>query len=48
MEVTEDLLEFTQDGALSVEVWGHRRGFDLSAAANEEGEGGRPKSFPER
>ena len=29
IEVTEDFLEYINDGALAVEVWGHRRsGFD--------------------
>ena len=29
VEVTEDFLEYIEDGALAVEVWGHRRsGFD--------------------
>ena len=48
--MNEELLEFIEDGTLAVEVWGHRRsGFlDLNMPGSEEGEGKRPKSFPER
>lgn len=51
VEISEDFLDFIEEGTLAVEVWGHRRsGFpDLALAmAGEEGEQRRPKSFPER
>ena len=51
MEVTEDFLDFLEEGALAVEVWGHRRsGFNelMAAPASDEVEALRHKSFPER
>ena len=56
MNVTEEFLEFLEDGCLAVEVWGHRRsGFhELTLATGgvppggEEVEGKRAKTFPER
>ena len=49
VEVTDEFLEFIEEGALAVEVWGHRRsGFDLHVPGSEEGEGKRLKTFPER
>lgn len=52
MEVSEEFLDFLEEGALAVEVWGHRRsGFHdiggLSVPADDT-ELRRPKSFPER
>lgn len=52
MEITEEFLDFLEDSALAVEVWGHRRsGFhDMGGLAMpaDEGDLRRPKSFPER
>ncbi len=52
VEISEDFLDFIEEGALAVEVWGHRRsGFhDMGAAVSpsEDSELHRPKSFPER
>ncbi len=52
VEVTEEFLDYLEEGALAVEVWGHRRsGFnELTAgpAAPEEANIHRHKSFPER
>ena len=57
MNVTEDFLEFLEDGCLAIEVWGHRRsGFlELTQATGgtpvvgEEAEArARVKTFPER
>ena len=52
MDISEEFLDFLEEGALSVEVWGHRRsGFnDLTATAGslEVVEAERHKSFPER
>ncbi|XP_019849545.1 PREDICTED: kinesin-like protein KIF13B [Amphimedon queenslandica] len=47
IEVTEDFLEYINDGALAVEVWGHRRsGFDSVPDAEEDSK--RPRSLSER
>lgn len=52
VDISEEFLDYLEDGALAVEVWGHRRsGFnDMTAAATctEEVEAHRHKSFPER
>ena len=51
VEASEEFLDFIENGALAVEVWGHRRsGFmELNALpATDEVELKRPKSFPER
>ena len=52
VDVTEEFLDFLDKGALSVEVWGHRRsGFNDQTAAStssDEVESLRHKSFPER
>lgn len=51
-DISEEFLDFIEDGALSVEVWGHRRsGFpDMisPSLASEESEQRREKSFPEK
>ncbi len=50
MDVSEEFLDYVSQGALSVEVWGHRRsGFnDSSLPGSEEGSDKRPRSFAER
>jgi len=52
VEITDEFLDFVEEGTLAVEVWGHRRsGFHdlaIAAALNEDSEMRRPKSFPER
>ena len=55
VEVTDELLSFIDNGALAVEVWGHRRsGFldvpgGVGVITDSEGvEGKRQKSFPEK
>ena len=50
VDVTEEFLEYIAEGALSVEVWGHRRsGFvDTNFPGSEEGDNKRTKSFAER
>ena len=51
LEASEELVELVENGALAVEVWGHRRsGFvDLSAASSsDDNDTRKTKSFPER
>lgn len=53
IDVSEQFIQFIANGALAVEVWGHRRsGFlDMglgSVAEGESGDGKRQKSFPEK
>lgn len=52
VDVTEELLEFIDNGALSVEVWGHRRsGFmemQNPVAAGDDSDVKRTKSLPEQ
>lgn len=52
VDVTEELLEFIDNGALSVEVWGHRRsGFmemQNMVAAGDDSDVKRTKSLPEQ
>ena len=49
MEVTEEFLEYLEEGVLAVEVWGHRRsGFlDPGGVAGGDDEK-KTKSFPDR
>ena len=51
-EVTEELLEFIDNGTLSVEVWGHRRsGFmemQNPSSTSDDTDVKRPKTLPER
>ena len=47
IEVTEEFLDFLDEGVLSVEVWGHRRsGFSENGAAL--GADDKSKTFSER
>ena len=55
IDVSEEFLQLIDNGALAVEVWGHRRsgfmdmGVGLGGGAEgEAGEGKRQKSFPEK
>ena len=52
VDVTEELLEFIDNGALSVEVWGHRRSGFMEAqnavTAGDDSEVKRNKSLPEQ
>ena len=55
LEVTEEFITFIDNGALAVEVWGHRRSGFLDVPGGvgvitegEGAEGKRQKSFPEK
>ena len=53
VDVTEELLEFIDNGTLSVEVWGHRRsGFmemqNVTSTTGDDADVKRPKTLPER
>ena len=52
IDVNEEFLQFIDNGALAVEVWGHRRsGFldmGVGLADGDSGEEKKQKSFPEK
>ena len=52
IDVSEELLEFIDNGTLAVEVWGHRRsGFmemQSIASPGDESDTKRPKTLPEQ
>lgn len=55
VDVTEELLEFIDNGTLSVEVWGHRRSGFMemqnnlpSSSSADDSDVKRPKTLPER